>query len=428
MKRTILSAAMLAACSVSSVWAQSNQNAISGSNSTSGSTSGSAATGGAGGAAYSVNAPAATALSNQTTNSTSGSASYGNVGNTTTNTMNPTAASNSNASTRSNSSAMNAGNSQSNGSASMAGGGSAGATGGNAGATGGNVTATIAPTTTIQFNTPPTQRVESASDTSARILQENTGTTEQILSGTRTDRIEYSGTTTVKNVPSMNAPPLTSSNDTCMGSWSAGVAVAGFGASGGNTYTDEHCKRIKMSRELWNKGMKAASLALDCMDRDAREALEITGFVCPQTTRAQQRAGVPLPTRSSVAATVVTPVVATVTATNPAVTTEMRAEPAVVTPVLQQTQVAPAPIAPIAPIAPRVVAPEPVPAVEAAPAAAAPAPVLPVATVEAPVDPWPATVAAVAPPQVEQSQLVRVLRRPVRTGEFAEQDDLFVNR
>jgi hypothetical protein len=152
--------------------------------------------------------------------------------------------------------------------------------------------ATINPSTTIQFNSPPMQRSESAmtQDSTARINQSVTGTTEQVLSGTRTDRIEYSGTTTVKNVPAMNAPPLVSSNDTCMGSWSAGVAVAGFGASGGNTYTDEHCKRIKMSRELWNKGMKAASLALDCMDKEAREALEITGFVCPQTARAQHAA------------------------------------------------------------------------------------------------------------------------------------------
>lgn len=181
-------------------------------------------------------------------------------------------------------------NAQSNGSSSSSGGGNAGATGGSAGS---NVTATISPTTTIQFNSPPTSRVESASvqDMNSRIEQSVSGTTEQILSGTRTERIEYSGTTTVRNVPSMNAPPLTSSNDTCMGSFSAGIALAGFGASGGNTYTDEHCKRIKMSRELWNKGMKAASLALDCMDKDARDALELTGFVCPQTTRARQRAG-----------------------------------------------------------------------------------------------------------------------------------------
>lgn len=102
--------------------------------------------------------------------------------------------------------------------------------------------------------------------------------------------IDYGGSYTVKNVPNVSAPPLISSNDTCMGSASGGVSVAGFGITGGSTYTDEHCKRIKMSRELWNKGMKAASLALDCMDPDAREALELTGFTCPQTTRAQRAA------------------------------------------------------------------------------------------------------------------------------------------
>lgn len=102
--------------------------------------------------------------------------------------------------------------------------------------------------------------------------------------------IDYGGSYTVKNVPNVSAPPLISSNDTCMGSASGGVSVAGFGITGGSTYTDEHCKRIKMSRELWNKGMKAASLALDCMDADAREALELTGFTCPQTARAQRLA------------------------------------------------------------------------------------------------------------------------------------------
>jgi hypothetical protein len=249
-----------------------------------------------------------TATSAQTSNSSS------NASNTGTNASTNTSGASANQSATS--ASNNQGNNQWNGSASL----SSGGAGGSAGATGGNVSATINPTTTIQFNSPPTSRVESASvqDTTSRV--EQSGTTEQILSGTRTERIEYSGTTTVRNVPSMNAPPLTSSNDTCMGSWSAGVAVAGFGASGGNTYTDEHCKRIKMSRELWNKGMKAASLALDCMDRDAREALELTGFVCPQTTRAQQRAGMLAPVSVSSAA-VVTPVVASAAATATASTT-----------------------------------------------------------------------------------------------------------
>ena len=132
----------------------------------------------------------------------------------------------------------------------------------------------------------------SANGTALRQSLDSTSTSrnEQVLSGSQTQNFEYSGSYTIKNVPNVSASPLISSNDTCMGSASGGVAGAGFGVTLGATYTDEHCKRIKMSRELWNKGMKAASLAMDCMDRDAREALELTGYVCPQTVRAQHAA------------------------------------------------------------------------------------------------------------------------------------------
>lgn len=159
--------------------------------------------------------------------------------------------------------------------------------GGNAG-----VNANISPSQSITFTSPPV----STSNVNTRATGETTqnvnyhGRTENVQSGETYQYIDYGGTQTIKNVPSMNAPPLTSSNDTCMGSVSGGVAVAGLGLSGGSTYTDEHCKRIKMSRELWNKGMKAASLAMDCMDPAAREALELTGFTCPQTERATRQA------------------------------------------------------------------------------------------------------------------------------------------
>ena len=138
---------------------------------------------------------------------------------------------------------------------------------------------------TLNFNSPEVQTVNQNVSGTTTQNQNVNGRTEQVLSGTRTEKVEYSGDYKVKNVPSMNAPNLTSSNDTCMGSASGALSVAGFGVGGGSTYADEHCKRIKMSRELWNKGMKAASLAMDCMDPDAKTALELTGFTCPQTER-----------------------------------------------------------------------------------------------------------------------------------------------
>jgi len=101
--------------------------------------------------------------------------------------------------------------------------------------------------------------------------------------------VDYRGSYTVKNVPSVGGPNLTTSNDTCMGSSSASANGPGVGVSFGTTWTDEHCKRLKMSRELWNKGMKAASLAMDCMDPQAKAALEMTGTKCPQSMTEEER-------------------------------------------------------------------------------------------------------------------------------------------
>lgn len=94
----------------------------------------------------------------------------------------------------------------------------------------------------------------------------------------------------IRNTPSVNGPPLVSSNDTCMGSASGAINAPGIGIALGKTYTDENCMMLKNSRELWNMGMKAASLALMCNDSANREALELTGFECPQTTKAKREA------------------------------------------------------------------------------------------------------------------------------------------
>ena len=94
-----------------------------------------------------------------------------------------------------------------------------------------------------------------------------------------------SGTQTIRNTPSVNGPSLTSSNDTCMGAASGSANGPGFGISVGKTYVDSNCVMLKNSRELWNMGMKAAAMALMCNDAANKEALELTGYTCPQTIR-----------------------------------------------------------------------------------------------------------------------------------------------
>jgi hypothetical protein len=102
-------------------------------------------------------------------------------------------------------------------------------------------------------------------------------------------QVEYSGTQTLKNVPAIGAPALITSNDTCQGSTSGGVAVAGFGFSLGSTWTDNNCLMLKNSRELWNMGFKAAAMARMCMDDLNKEALEVTGFKCPTKKEAEPK-------------------------------------------------------------------------------------------------------------------------------------------
>ena len=115
-------------------------------------------------------------------------------------------------------------------------------------------------------------------------------TDKEIAAGHDAAIITAAGVTqTIKNTPALFAPALTSSNDTCMGSTSGGVSTPGFGLSIGSSWVDTNCKMLKNSRELWNMGFKAAALALMCTDATNKEALELTGFECPQTTRDKQQ-------------------------------------------------------------------------------------------------------------------------------------------
>jgi hypothetical protein len=81
-------------------------------------------------------------------------------------------------------------------------------------------------------------------------------------------------------------PALTSSNDTCMGSTSAGVQGMSVGVSIGSTWEDHNCKMLKNSREMWNMGMRGAAIKLLCQDEDNRFALESTGIDCGETKQA----------------------------------------------------------------------------------------------------------------------------------------------
>lgn len=119
----------------------------------------------------------------------------------------------------------------------------------------------------------------------------NAAAATEVAKGNQQAARDVAGTTqTIKNTPSIATAALVSSNDTCMGSVSVGGSGPGFSIGVGTTYKDDNCVMLKNSRELWNMGMKAAAMALMCTDKANKEALELTGFVCPQTEAANKAA------------------------------------------------------------------------------------------------------------------------------------------
>ena len=135
------------------------------------------------------------------------------------------------------------------------------------------------------------QQQQQTTTTDSTSTASNSGVTTEVNAGDvvfnsttpSVQEVKYSGTQKIKNVPSVSGPPLTTSNDTCMGSTSGSVNIAGLGIGGGSTWTDANCKRLKNARELWNMGMKAAGMELMCLDSENRKALKATGYACSPT-------------------------------------------------------------------------------------------------------------------------------------------------
>jgi len=82
--------------------------------------------------------------------------------------------------------------------------------------------------------------------------------------------------------PSAFAPSVNSSGiDICSTGASAGVQTFGFGISGGGSFKDDNCERIKLSRQLDSMGMKVAAVSLLCQDQRVFFAMEMAGTPCP---------------------------------------------------------------------------------------------------------------------------------------------------
>jgi hypothetical protein len=82
--------------------------------------------------------------------------------------------------------------------------------------------------------------------------------------------------------PSAIAPSMMSySQDLCTTGQSGAVQTQIIGLSAGRTVRDQNCERMKLSKTLYDMGMRVAAVSLLCQDPRVFNAMEMAGTPCP---------------------------------------------------------------------------------------------------------------------------------------------------
>jgi hypothetical protein len=96
------------------------------------------------------------------------------------------------------------------------------------------------------------------------------------------DSRSVSETTLKQPPPTAVAPAVTTiNNDVCAVVASGAVQTQIFGFSMGGTMRDMNCERIKLSKNLFDMGMKVAAVATLCQDERVFAAMMAAGTPCP---------------------------------------------------------------------------------------------------------------------------------------------------
>lgn len=102
-------------------------------------------------------------------------------------------------------------------------------------------------------------------------------TTESTVTTTTT-----SDTTITSPPPSAISPAISASNsDLCTVGVSGAVQTQILGLSAGSTVRDMNCERLKLSKTLYDMGMKVAAVSALCQDERVFQAMWYAGTPCP---------------------------------------------------------------------------------------------------------------------------------------------------
>ena len=130
-----------------------------------------------------------------------------------------------------------------------------------------------------------------AGSTQTNVSGSNTAIEGGYTGGATTYESGSSSTSTTNNTsnsdiksspPTARAPSFSSmSQDVCSSGASAGIQTFGVGVSAGKHFRDLNCERIKLSKVLYDFGMKVGAVALLCQDERVFEAMINAGTPCP---------------------------------------------------------------------------------------------------------------------------------------------------
>ena len=105
--------------------------------------------------------------------------------------------------------------------------------------------------------------------------------TEATTDSTVTTRSDT--TTTLRSPPASAISPTinTSNSDLCTFGVAGAIQTQILGISTGTQVTDENCERLKLSKTLFDMGMKVAAVSTMCQDKRVFDAMMDAGTPCP---------------------------------------------------------------------------------------------------------------------------------------------------
>jgi hypothetical protein len=150
-----------------------------------------------------------------------------------------------------------------------------------------NVNTSTATNNNVNTGDMTNRNINTSASTSANTnVNQNNSVNTNIQAGELTNKNINSTEITQRIIqppPTAVAPAMLSGGnaDLCSTGSSGSVQTQVFGVSSGGTVRDMNCERLKLSKTLYDMGMKVAAVATMCQDRRVFDAMLAAGTPCP---------------------------------------------------------------------------------------------------------------------------------------------------